>query len=147
MSSNVVSNLGLMVNLSEKYALGVTTYVSYNEEVCLGLKARGRRWLSSKNSLNLGVGLMLWNSDNIHSHIGFTSDVSLSFHDLLIAEVVMEITSFNSHRGYDIPRYSGTDIAILIGLKTGSTSGLFANTLSVVAGTMLGAVYAFGDGD
>lgn len=55
------SEIGVMFNVSPRYAVGATTYIPYNferENLRLGAKFRFRRWLDRDWSLNLSSGLI-----------------------------------------------------------------------------------------
>jgi hypothetical protein len=163
---NIVSNLGFMVNLSDVFALGATTHVSFDtEDFRGGFKIRGRRWLSTRYSVDLSMGLILWNSRD-DKNPGISSSISFSIEDKLILEILVEIATHNFYRYYDyvdpdvgfyeIPihdfyrdEWTDTDVGFYTGIKTGSgwKPGFILNVAVITVSTILLGAWVFSDGD
>lgn len=141
-----VSNLGLMANLNNKYSLGATSYVIMHPsdpDFRFGLKARGRRWLGSNKSINLAAGIIYYNQEHPYRSPAFTGDLTLSFKDLAVLEVLMEILPYEYYR-YEYSEsekkyvrtglVKGSDLVIYAGIKIGSTPGIIGHLVAAVAG-------------
>ena len=143
-----VSNIGLMANLNNKYSLGATSYVIMHPsdpDFRFGLKARGRRWLGSNKSINLAAGIIYYNQEHPYKSPAFTGDLTLSFKDLAVLEVLIEILPYEYYR-YEYSESEkknvrtslakGSDIVIYAGLKIGSTPGIIGHLVGAIVGVI-----------
>jgi hypothetical protein len=146
------SNVGLMINLSSKLAIGVANFVGMDNDGQFrwGVKARARRWFGQEKSADLSLGCNLWDSRDPYDKPQLSGGLSLSFRDLLIFEILVEVAPYKIRQWADYPRYEflvikkGSDMAIYTGIKTGRTPGLIANILAAIAGIVVGGLFLFG---
>lgn len=124
-------NVGHMVNVGEHYAFGgVLTVGSGNDDVLTGIKARGRRWLSSDVSVELEAGLARSNagSTRFPGVSGFTSDARLNIRDQGSFYVRWDVLSLPEQRfqGGDYYDPGGTHHGVSVGASAGSIPALIA---------------------
>ena len=127
-----LSDLGFMVNLSRRYALGVAHYTALDSKYTNfrgGLKLRMRRWLNRSASLNLGAGALLWSGTYGDRHPSFTGDIGFSYKDLLILQVGCDhLRNSKGHSTKGVNWYAA--------LKTGSYIGGGATVVGLALGIL-----------
>ncbi|OGC85424.1 MAG: hypothetical protein A2142_02210 [candidate division Zixibacteria bacterium RBG_16_48_11] len=141
--------LGLMLNVSEKNALGFSLYAAADDEGSrYGAKARFRRWFSHGFSLDFAPGILL---DEIDSHNekypGFTGQMGLNLNWLTLAtqlEIIPVETYFTNELG-DLYKARGNEVAWYVGLKLNSDPGFLGCLASIIVVPML--VYVFDPDD
>jgi hypothetical protein len=141
--------LGLMLNVNEKNALGISAYAAADDEGSrYGVKARMRCWFSHGFSLDIAPGILL---DKIDSHYenypGFTGQIGLNWNWLTLAtqlEVIPVYANFRNELG-ELNRSNGHEVAWYAGLKLNSDPGFLGCLASVFVVPML--VYVFDPDD
>jgi hypothetical protein len=131
----VASDLGLMVNLNEDYAVGGSYYISYASRYSqwrTGVRLRVRRWLTDHSSINISGGPLLtaeWNEDPI-----FTGHIDYNYKELLVPFVGVDYVQGKS-RGNDLSYWQA-------GARFGSLPGTIMT--AAAAGMVLAAfmIYA-----
>ncbi|KPK80247.1 MAG: hypothetical protein AMS25_09580 [Gemmatimonas sp. SM23_52] len=127
------ADLGLMVNLSQDYALGGSLYVGFEDFTDpgywrFGIKARVRRWLTPWLSLDVAPGIMGYSGEvGDGSDLTFTSQISLSFRDQLVLTTQLEYLRYEDY-GRVLDAYAG--------LRFGSQPAVAAALLSGFAALM-----------
>jgi hypothetical protein len=122
-------DLGWMKNISENTAVGFSGYTLVLDPTTrLGIRARYRRWLSRKTSLDLSPGVLLGGEDSgiEYDPPGFVLGASLNAGDLVALTVEAEYAR-NLDLVHDTPPFQWekrTDIAWRAGAKFGSGIGL-----------------------
>ncbi len=126
-----VSEIGLMFNVNERYAIGGTSYVAYDaqyDDFRGGLKLRVRRWLNPDVSLNVSGGLILLGGDYREKYPEFTGHVDVNYKDLLAPYVGLDLLRIEQgsldgagwHLGIRFGSYAGSGLSAvalaLIGL-------------------------------
>ena len=123
-------DLGWMKNISERGAVGFTGYVLFSDPTTrLGPRARYRRWLSRKTSIDVSPGVLLGEDSP-----GYVLGVTLNHGDLIALTVDAEYAK-NVELVHNTPPFAWeerSDVAWRAGAKFGSGLGL------------LGAVAFFG---
>jgi hypothetical protein len=144
-TSVVEWNLGHMVNLGDKYALGgVVTVGSGNGDGLAGLKARVRRWLSSDLSVEAEAGA-LWSSPDggIRSNVvGGTAALRFNVRDqgaFFLRWDVLPLPEESSFNGYLDP--GGTQSGLSVGVSAGSVPALIGTGALGVTMAILLAMY------
>lgn len=86
-------NLGLMRNISPKDAFGGSLYLSVDDDgTDFGIAPRYRRWLEPNLALDLLAGVLIAGDDDRGFDApGFIGGASLSFHDLVSLDLLLEI--------------------------------------------------------
>jgi hypothetical protein len=128
-SSYITWEVGHMVNVSPRLALGGTLVTAYNmDHAGVGAKVRARWWLGPKLSVELSPGAILWDphwgakTPRLAAHIG------LNYADWIALTGQVEATG-------------GREPGQYVGLKGGSYAGVtgFAVTAALVAIAIVGA--------
>jgi hypothetical protein len=123
-------NLGHMVNLGERYAIGgVLTAGTGNTDLLTGLKLRARRWMGRHVSVELEAGLLRSNASDtqfpgVH---GGTADVRLNIRDqgsFYVRWDVLDLPeeSYPGYSSYYDP--GGTHHGFSVGVGLGSVPAL-----------------------
>jgi hypothetical protein len=123
------ADLGLMVNLSDDYALGGSLYVGFEDFTDpgywrFGIKARVRRWLTPWLSLDVAPGIMGY-SGEMGGDLTFTSQFSLSFRDQLVLMTQLEYLRYDEY-GRVLDAYAGLRFGSQPALGAALLSGLLA---------------------
>jgi hypothetical protein len=124
-------NLGHMVNVSERYAVGGVLSAGTNGKRFLGVKGRGRRWLSERLSLEIDVG---WLRRKSYSHRATANSVTLAarlnIRDQGVCYILWD--------GVSLPEspYQGFQQAFSVGAGLGSKPAL----IGTAAGGLLFAI-------
>jgi hypothetical protein len=131
----LTGEIGHMVNSGRRTAVGGTVYAAFDDRGSrLGVKARGRLWLSKTVAADLGVGLLLAGEDNSYdpSFPAFTGSVGLMARDLVGLGVWVDAIP-----GKPKPEISsepiGTDVAVYAGIKGGSYAGIIGGIALFIA--------------
>ncbi len=145
------SDLGLMINLCGRYALGFGNFigVSLDGHFRGGLKLRAKRWLGAQKSVDLSAGPLLWDDDGSLAIPSFTVDVSYHMNRWLAMTFLIEYlrTKTRSYRDYHedqlvlVADPGVSDVAFHLGVKAGSTPGLVANAAAATAGAVFFLLY------
>jgi len=136
-------DLGWMKNISEKGAVGLSGYALVSDPVSrLGIRARYRRWLSRKTSIDISPGVLVSGEDSgiEYDPPGFVLGTTLNAGDLVAVTVDAEYAR-NLDLVHDTPPLQWekrTDIAWRAGAKLGSGLGLLG------AAGLVGLVIAIG---
>lgn len=113
----IVSEIGPMFNLDERYAVGATSYIAYDGQwgdFRGGVKLRLRWWFNPGLSMNVSGGLILVGGAWDEEHPGFAGHLDLNYKDLVVPYI-----------GLDVMRGGGLDGANWsVGLRFGSVVGL-----------------------
>jgi hypothetical protein len=131
----LTGEIGHMVNLRRRNAIGATVYGAFDDRGSrLGIKVRGRRWLSETLAADLGVGLILDGQDNSYeaSFPAFTGYVGLMSRDLVGFGVWVDAIPGRPRPEISSERI-GTDVAVYTGVKGGSTVGLVGGIATFIA--------------
>lgn len=135
-------DLGWMKNISESGAVGFSGYALVSDPTSrLGLRARYRRWLSRRTSIDISPGILLSGEDSgiEYDPPGFVLGTTLNAGDLVALTVDAEYAK-NLDLVHDTPPLQWekrTDVAWRAGAKLGSglgllgTAGLFGLVLAI----------------
>ena len=126
--------LGAMHNLDRSYALGASAFVIHDDEdrFLLGLRPRGRYWISDDLSIDLGLGLILRDLKEesfVVESPSFTGRVGLDWADRLGVFLQLEALRVESQPQSN-PLLVGTQTALYVGLRFGSQVGVLAGALA-----------------
>ena len=122
-------DLGWMKNISEHGAVGFSGYALVSDPTTrLGIRARYRRWLSQKTSIDISPGVLLGGEDSgiEYNPPGFVLGATWNAGDLVALTVDAEYAS-NLDLVHDTPPLQWekrTDVAWRAGAKFGSGLGL-----------------------
>lgn len=134
----LTGDLGVMVNVNERWALGGILFFGGDDDSGRGgVGPRLRFWFRGEGGrvspmrLDITAGPLLWISDNylVPSKPGFMTDVSLNFADWFALTGKLEVIRYDIYRYDEFPRTSynrdsKTDVAYYIGAK-GASYGAF----------------------
>jgi hypothetical protein len=135
-------DLGWMKNISERGAVGFSGYALVSDPTTrMGIRARYRRWLSRKTSIDISPGVLLGGEDSgiEYDPPGFVLGATLNAGDLVALTVDAEYAR-NLDLVHDTPPLQWekrTDVAWRVGAKLGSglgllgAAGLFGVILSI----------------
>jgi hypothetical protein len=140
----ITSDLGLMKNMSSSYSLGASNFLGlmFNEfHFKGGLKFRIRRWLSKGSSIDLSPGVLLWETSEYYKTPGFTGSLDFKIEEWFALTLTFEYLRSQYYKdegtyGQHYYSYSSDpedDIAVYLGLKSGSKTGLKATITAVGA--------------
>jgi len=135
-------DFGMMRNLNDRIALGGLFFlgIDTNPDFHIGLKARFRYWLNSKNSLEISPGILLVHTRPFTEEPGLTGNVAMNFSDCFAIHSQIEVVRFRSRpsrSGFDLPPEDETDLAIYAGAKLGSKPGLIIGVVGGVITTLV----------
>jgi len=137
-------DLGLMRNFSSRYGLGITGYLATDEYGHrAGIKARYRRWLSDRWTLDISPGLILSGDDrnfNDWSSPGYIGAVSLGCSDLVILTAYLEVDKYTS-----VSYLIGDESAggkTVTSLYVGASAGSYAGVVGLAAVAALSVLIA-----
>jgi len=140
--------LGLMVNKTEKHAIGGTFYFGISSDLWrTGLKARYRYWLTKESYLDVSPGVLLFGdaSTSAVNMPGFTAHIALGASDWIALVGQVEVVP----RIYDAD-YAGaptgqrwTDVSWYGGVKLGSYPGVVGAAVGGLVGLLLSGGIAF----
>jgi len=122
-------DLGWMKNISPRGAVGFSGYALLSDPATrLGIRARYRRWLSRKTSIDVSPGVLLGGEDSAieYDPPGFVLGTTLNAGDLVALTVDAEYAR-NLDLVHDTPPFQWekrTDVAWRAGAKFGSGLGL-----------------------
>jgi hypothetical protein len=122
-------DLGWMKNISESRAVGFSGYALLSDPTTrMGIRARYRRWLSRKTSIDISPGVLLGGEDSgiEYDPPGFVLGATLNAGDLVALMVDAEYAR-NRDLVHDTPPFQWeerTDVAWRAGAKFGSGLGL-----------------------
>jgi hypothetical protein len=122
-----------MWNLTERNALGATTYMAVESkegDARFGLRLRYRRWLNSRLSLNASGGFLFLGSSKDERFPSFASHVDLNYWDLVAPYV-----------GCEVLRYPGTTLngaSWHAGVKFGSYAAMGLTGLALAIAVLSG---------
>lgn len=117
--------VGHMVNVSPRLALGGTAITAFDidhgeaQAVRVGIKARARRWLSPRMSVELSPGLIVYDHRFEAEPPGLTMHVGLNYGDWIALTGQVE-------------KAKGLPAGRFVGLKAGSYPGLIGFGLSAI---------------
>jgi len=135
-------DLGWMKNISESGAVGFSGYALVSDPTTrMGIRARYRRWLSQRTSIDISPGILLGGEDSgiEYDPPGFVLGATLNAGDLVALTVDAEYAR-NLDLVHDTPPFQWekrTDVAWRAGAKFGSglgllgAAGLFGFILSI----------------
>jgi len=130
----LTGEIGHMVNLTGRSAIGGTIYTAFDDRGSrLGLKVRGRRWLSQKVAADFGIGVILAGEDNSYepSFPAFTGSIGLMTSDVGVGVWVDAIPANPKQAISSEP--IGTDVAVYAGVKGGGYVGLVGGVATLIA--------------
>ncbi len=131
----LTSEIGFMANTSESFAIGATNFIGADEggNFRWGVKLRLRRWLTSNSSIEVAPGLLFADSRGNKKGLAFMGNASLSVTEwfALVGQVEVVPTGFAG----------GTDHAVYLGARTGSTAGLVLNAVTGTLAAVIGIWY------
>ncbi len=137
-------NLGHMVNVSERYAIGGALIVGTgNGDPLTGIVARGRRWLTTDVSVEVETGVARRNAgdSNVGGISGLTTAARLNIRDQGSFFVRWDALSL-PEQNYPYNNYhdpGGIHHGLSVGASAGSVPGLFATGgLGLVYAVLLG---------
>jgi hypothetical protein len=135
-------DLGWMKNISKSGAVGFSGYALVSPTTRLGIRARYRRWLSRKTSIDISPGILLSGEDSgiEYDPPGFVLGATLNSGDLVALTVDAEYAR-NLDLVHDTPPLQWeerTNVAWRAGAKFGSGLGLLG------AAGFIGLVLAIG---
>lgn len=132
------SAVGFMVNIDGSWAIGGTTFVGINDaaDVRGGLQLRLQRWRRSRKSIDVGAGLLMWDSR-------VTSGVKTPV--VVASARFRPTTSLGLTAQLETVRTStylgrGTDSAVYLGVTMGSTPGLIGNVVGALVAAAAASV-------
>jgi hypothetical protein len=108
--------LGLMGNLDNRNAVGGTMYLGFDNflnDTRIGFKARYRRWLASRFSLDFAPGLI---TSKKADRSGFVASIGINHNDTFVLAVQLEILKWKKTGETDYIWYGG--------LRAGSYPGI-----------------------
>jgi len=125
-----ISEIGWMKNVNDRYAIGATSYVTYESQYTNfrgGVKLRARRWLDHGFSLNLSSGIVFLGDPPGPDYV---AHVDLNYKDLVAPYVGLDMLSDqtspldgpNWHAGLRFGSYGGMGL-------TGVAVGVFVTIL------------------
>lgn len=140
-------DLGGMVNVSPKFALGGTVGVASDYDYSrITVKPRVRRWLGRGMALDVAPGVFFpsWGTlfdyrpDLLHGPVGFTGEVSFSVNDLfsvayMVEAIDQELTYYLPGSGVPFFTVRETDVSHYFGVKAGGTFGLMGTVVMIAA--------------
>ncbi len=88
-ADHFTAELGLMVNMNERFALGGSALYRFGGGQKIGLKARVHLWLTQSIALEVAPGMLL--GGDIQDHSGFTGHVGVSFRDVVGVTMQLEV--------------------------------------------------------
>jgi hypothetical protein len=149
--SYFTSDVGIMINLSSKYAIGMVNFFGMDNDwqIRWGVKARVRRWFGPEISADLSLGPNFADSRNHYDKPEFSGELSLNLRDLLIFNILVEVASYRIYQTADYYPWEllaikkGSDVAIYTGIKLGSEPGRIANIAAYLAGAVYLVLYSF----
>lgn len=122
--------VGHMVNVSPRFALGGTILTAFDtEDVRVGIKARVRRWLGPRMSVELSPGVILYDHRYLSEPPGWTVHVGLNYGDWIALTGQVEKV-----KGLEAGRY--------VGFKVGSYPALVGFGLSAIGAAIGILAYA-----
>jgi len=121
-------DLGWMKNISERGAVGFSGYALVHPTTRMGIRARYRRWLSRKTSIDISPGILLAGEDSgiEYDPPGFVLGATLNSGDLVALMVDAEYAR-NLDLVHDTPPFmweKRTNVTWRAGAKLGSGLGL-----------------------
>ena len=144
----LTSELGYVYNLNSKYGLGFTHFAGWDFGHGLrgGLKLRLRKWLSTKTSLDVSGGALLWDFDsntNLPAAIGGCSVTFGEWESVNLLVELLETPAIDMSYDYGdgvvlrnlTPRQR--NVGVYLGYKLSSKPGLVFTGITV-AGTGIG---------
>jgi len=134
------SELGIMHNLSPRYALGFTGYLGWDIANTLhgGLSVRGRRWLDHEKSVDVSAGALLWGTHNEgFEYPGFVGTASMNFNDW--ENVKLTVTALNV-KTYPFTSQQ-TEIGAFLGYQIGGKPGFVTTVAAMLTTGILAAVF------
>ena len=124
------SEIGLMYNLNEHYAIGATSYASYDakfEEFRGGAKLRARRWFNRDLSVDVSGGLLFLGHGYHQDFPSFTGHLDVNYKDVVAPYLAVDVLR-EEHSSLDGANWQA-------GLRFGSFpgSGLTGIAIGLVA--------------
>jgi hypothetical protein len=127
-----VNDLGVMVNIGERMALGATVFFATDLEVWrYGVRPRLRVWLTSRSAFDLTAGLSHGSETHVETSSG-TIGATVTYRDLIGVAVELDATQSGNQKYLDL--YGG--------VRAGGKVGIVATALSVAAIGVLTLMYA-----
>jgi hypothetical protein len=130
----LTAEIGQMANLKQGRALGGSLFAGFDDRGSrVGVKLRGRRWISRVTAVDAGAGVLFAGHDNHYrpSFPAFTGHIGLMHGDLIGATVRLEVIP-----GKPKPEIStqpiGTDVAWYVGVTGGSYLGILVGTATLI---------------
>ncbi len=135
------SEVGAMVNTSESFAVGATSFTGMDEggNFRWAVKTRFRWWLDRERSIELSQGLILWDSRGAMEGFGLMSSATVNVTRWIALVGQVEVVPTD--------RPGGTDLSLYLGGRVGSTPGLVGNVAAAVLALLGGAAYMFSGGE
>jgi hypothetical protein len=125
-----------MYNVGEKSALGASAYAAADDEGSRwGLKARFRRWISRKVSLDIAPGILLNRIESRYEQYpGFTGHVGLNVNWVTITTQfeLIPVQDYIRNEAGNLINNPGYETSIYAGLKLNSDPGWVACLTSVL---------------
>ncbi len=119
--------VGLMVNQSERYAIGGSLFFNFDDltnHTLVGFRARYRRWLSPRISLDIAPGIIL--SESKTDNVAFSGEVMLGADDLIAAVVRLDMRENRFKYSDNFAWYGGLRLRSYPGLVAGIAGPIIA---------------------
>ncbi len=130
--------LGLMKNITPRYALGGTFYTAVDDEGSrVGIKARIRRWLSRELSIDLAPGILIAKiSGDYERYPAFTGHIGFNYTPMLSVVTQLEIIPFKANLfdpvSQSFRRFRGNEVSWFVGIKLCSEIGVGTGIVGIL---------------
>jgi len=126
-----VNDLGVMVNIGERIALGATVFFATDLEVWrYGVRPRLRVWISQRSAFDLTAGLSHGSETHVETSSG-TVGATVTYRDLIGVAVELDATKSGNQKYLD---WYG-------GVRAGGKVGIVATALSVAGIGIIALMY------
>jgi hypothetical protein len=130
---NLSFQAGVLANLGSRSALGgVLLGGVFQNDVRFGVRARYRRWLTQRITLDFAPGLLLYNAAFTARSPGFTGELALGYADWIALTAQLEAVPFEF----------GMQTRAFFGVKVGSYPGAVAAGAAAIWAGVAAAIFA-----
>jgi hypothetical protein len=130
---NLTFQAGALANVGPRSAVGgVLVGAVFQNDVRLGVRARYRRWLTDRLTLDVAPGILLYNGTFTADSPGFTGEVALGYADWIALTAQLDVVPFEF----------GTETRGFFGVKIGSYPGAAAAGVAVIWAGVAAAVFS-----
>jgi len=145
-SYSIAFDLGRMVNVTDRTAMGGTLFLSAGSGADFGVRARFRRWISDRSALDISPGVIFFHDepDNWEGRgLGLVGEAVWSYSRTLgIAAQVYSVRRTRSPYWWVDPEAADLedrDTGLMLGLKIGGRQGVFSAIGASVVGLVVAA--------